>query len=103
MLLDMWFSPVILINHNFSNFFPSLFFLLVTLLVLLWYFGNSDKCWAEKLRLVKDTFSDVHCTFGTPLFLMYYQEKFPRCLYGQAKSDNLVPIHPSPKTPLIYN
>ena len=55
-------------------------------------FGSSHKCWVEKMRMVEHSFAYVHCTFGTPLFSLYYQEKFPRPLFCQAKSDNLVPI-----------
>ena len=42
--------------------------------------------------MVSHTFVYVHCSFETPLFSLHYQEKFSKRLYGQAKSDNLVPI-----------
>lgn len=82
---------------NKSLFFSCLFKFIssvgISVFSLFWYFESSDICWLEKIRMVEHSYTYIHCPFGTPLLLLYYQEKFPRCLYDQAQSDNVVPIY----------
>lgn len=90
---SLCFFPYYLKSLFFSCLFKFISSIGISLFSLCWYFGSSDTRWLEKIRQVERSFIYIHCPFGTPLLLLYYQEKFPRCLYDQAQPDNMVPIH----------